>query len=46
MGYRAITNFESLAENEMRLDALALAEAGYAAIDVGATLIRKLHIMR
>ncbi len=44
MGYRAITNFESLAENEMRLDALALAEAGYAAIDVGATLIRKLHI--
>lgn len=44
MGHRAIRNFESLAENELRLDALAIAEAGYAAINVGAALIRKLHI--
>lgn len=44
MGHRAITNFESLAENELRLDALAIAEAGYAAINVGAALIRKVHI--
>ncbi|MFA5996852.1 MAG: DUF4147 domain-containing protein [Candidatus Paceibacterota bacterium] len=41
---RSIRNFESLAENELRLSALAIAEAGYAAIDVGAALIRKLHI--
>jgi len=44
MGHRAVRNFESLAENELRLDALAIAEAGYAAINVGAALIRKLHI--
>lgn len=41
---RAIRNFESLAESELRLDALTIAEAGYAAINVGAALIRKLHI--
>lgn len=41
---RAIRNFESLAESELRLDALSIAEAGYAAINVGAAIIRKLRI--
>lgn len=43
MGNR-IQNFEELAENELRTDALAIAEAGFAAINVGASLERKLRI--
>lgn len=39
-----IQNFEALAENELRTDALRIAEAGFAAIDVGAALERKLRI--
>jgi len=39
-----IQNFDALAENDQRNDALAIAEAGYAAIDVGNALRRKLHI--
>ncbi|MCR4275843.1 MAG: DUF4147 domain-containing protein [Candidatus Parcubacteria bacterium] len=44
MGHR-IQNFEALAENELRTDALEIAEAGYAAINVGAALERKLRIL-
>ncbi|MEK7101628.1 MAG: DUF4147 domain-containing protein [Patescibacteria group bacterium] len=39
MGHR-IQNFEALTENDIRLDALSIAEAGYAAIDIGAALTR------
>ncbi|MDP1707287.1 MAG: DUF4147 domain-containing protein [bacterium] len=39
-----IQNFETLATNDMRRDALAIAEAGYAAVDVGAALARTLRI--
>jgi glycerate-2-kinase len=39
-----IRNFEALATNDERLDALAIAEAGYAAIDTGAALERTLRI--
>ncbi|HQT82767.1 MAG: hypothetical protein B7W98_00595 [Parcubacteria group bacterium 20-58-5] len=38
-----IQNFESLATNALRTDALAIAEAGYAAIDVGSALAHTLH---
>ncbi|MGD0328757.1 MAG: DUF4147 domain-containing protein [Minisyncoccia bacterium] len=41
-----IQNFEALAENEQRRSALSIAEAGYAAIDVGDALRRKLRIER
>ncbi|MFA6519544.1 MAG: DUF4147 domain-containing protein [Candidatus Paceibacterota bacterium] len=43
MGHR-VQNFETLAKNELRTDALSIAEAGFAAIDVGAALERKLRI--
>jgi glycerate-2-kinase len=43
MGHR-IQNFEALAENDLRTDALSIAEAGYAAIDVGDALMRTLRI--
>ncbi len=43
MGHR-IQNFETLAANELRTDALSIAEAGYAAIDVGDALVRTLRI--
>lgn len=39
-----IRNFETLAESELRLDALSIAEAGYAAVDTGAALRRTLRI--
>ena len=39
-----IQNFEALAETHERRDALAIAEAGLAAIDVGAALARMLRI--
>ena len=39
-----IHNFKELATNELRTDALSVAEAGYAAIDVGEALARTLHI--
>ncbi len=39
-----IQNFEALATNDLRLDALSIAEAGYAAVDVGAALARTLRI--
>ena len=39
-----IQNFEALAESHERRDALAIAEAGLAAIDVGAALARALRI--
>lgn len=38
-----IQNFETLAGNDLRRDALLIAEAGYAAIDVGAALGSKLR---
>lgn len=38
-----IQNFEALATNALRTDALSIAEAGYAAIDVGSALSRTLH---
>lgn len=41
---RAIQNFETLAENALRLDALALAEAGYGALHTGSTLMRTVHL--
>jgi len=41
---REIQNFEALAGNDLRRDALAIAEAGYAAINVGATLENGLRI--
>jgi len=41
---RRIQNFETLAENELRTDALSIAEAGYAAIDIGTALARSLTI--
>lgn len=39
-----IQNFEMLATNDLRRDALAIAEAGYAAVDVGAALAHTLRI--
>jgi hypothetical protein len=39
-----IKNIATLAENQLRKDALAIALAGYAAIDTGAALARKLRI--
>lgn len=39
-----IKNADALATTELRRDALAIAEAGYAAVDVGAAMARKLHI--
>lgn len=39
-----IQNFEALATNDLRLDALSIAEAGFAAIDVGAALERLLRV--
>lgn len=44
MERRTIQNFEALAENELRLDALSLALAGYAAIDTAAALVREVRI--
>jgi glycerate-2-kinase len=41
---KTIQNFEKLAENDLRRDALTIAEAGYEAINVGSTLKQKLHI--
>jgi glycerate-2-kinase len=40
----SIQNFEELAENDLRRDALEIAEAGYEAINVGAAIGRKLRI--
>jgi len=40
----AIQNFKTLAENTQRLDALSIAEAGYAAINTGAALVREMRI--
>ena len=40
----SIRNFDALAENDLRRDALAIAEAGYAAINVGNALRSALHI--
>ncbi len=42
--YMKIQNTEALATSEMRRDALAIAEAGYAAIDVGAAFAREMRI--
>lgn len=42
---RSIKNFETLAENDARRDALAIVEAGYAAIDVEAAIIREVRTM-
>lgn len=39
-----IRNFEALAQNELRLDALSIAEAGYAAINIGIALEHRLRI--
>ncbi|MCX6786611.1 MAG: DUF4147 domain-containing protein [Candidatus Kaiserbacteria bacterium] len=41
---RVIQNFDTLAENSLRRDALAIAEAGYEAINVGNALRNKLRI--
>jgi glycerate 2-kinase len=41
---RVIQNFETLATNELRLTALSLAEAGYAAINTRAALVRDVRI--
>ena len=41
---RRIQNFEALATSELRLDALSIVEAGYAALDVGDALTRTLRI--
>lgn len=41
---RTIQNFDKLAENDSRRDALTIAETGYKAIDVGNALKQKLHI--
>ncbi len=41
---RVIQNFDALAENKLRRDALSIAEAGYEAIDVGNALRNKLKI--
>ena len=43
MEYR-IENFEALATNDLRRDALSIAEAGYTAINIGDALKRKLFI--
>lgn len=42
---RAIKNFEALATTDIRRDALTIAEAGYAAIDVGAALARDVTVV-
>lgn len=39
-----IQNFEALATNDLRLDALSIAEAGYAAITIGEALTRRLRV--
>ncbi|MCR4333865.1 MAG: DUF4147 domain-containing protein [Patescibacteria group bacterium] len=39
-----IQNFEALTETDLRRDALAIAEAGYAAIDVGTALEYRLRV--
>ena len=39
-----IRNFKTLAENDLRQDALAIAEAGYIAIDTASALERKLRV--
>lgn len=39
-----IQNFDALAVNPTRVNALSIAEAGYAAIDIGAAITRRLHI--
>ncbi|MDD2657235.1 MAG: DUF4147 domain-containing protein [Candidatus Pacebacteria bacterium] len=39
-----IQNFEALAATDLRTDALAIAEAGYAALDIGEALARTLRI--
>ena len=41
---RIIQNFDALAENELRTDALAIAEAGFAAIDIRAAITRSFII--
>lgn len=41
---RRIRNFEELARNDLRRDALSIAEAGYAAIDTSTALERNLRI--
>src|SRR3989338_2045423 len=41
---RRIQNFDKLATRALRSDALAIVEAGYAAIDVGTALERTLRI--
>ncbi|MFA6502993.1 MAG: DUF4147 domain-containing protein [Candidatus Paceibacterota bacterium] len=41
---RVIRNSETLATNKIRLDALSIAEAGYAALNTGAALVRDLTI--
>lgn len=41
-----IQNSEALTTNVLRADALAIAEAGYAAIDTGEALRRKLHLVQ
>jgi len=41
---RAIQNFETLAKNTLRLEALSLAEAGYGAINTGAALVREVRL--
>src|SRR3989344_4872493 len=41
---RAIQNAEALAESELRRDALMIAEAGYAALAIGAALKRAVRI--
>src|SRR3989344_7927767 len=44
MTQQVVHNFEALTETELRLDALSLALAGYAAIDTGAALVRELRV--
>ncbi|MBI2409638.1 DUF4147 domain-containing protein [Candidatus Kaiserbacteria bacterium] len=41
---RVIRNFDALALSDLRIDALSIAEAGYAALDVGAALTHNLRI--
>ena len=42
---RIIKNFDSLAETDARRDALSIVEAGYAAIDVEAAILREVRTM-
>lgn len=41
---RHLQNLEALATSELRVDALAIAEAGYAAIDTGEAIRRKMRL--